>query len=112
MPADTFIAFSLDRQDPSWSRDWVPADDLSHPTPFEDLPQSAFIWTNFQVRVVCKLGGVNFSQGMTGVPVSILDFVLMLQAASAVMRRQGPVEILDPSPSPNWTTLLRVTTSA
>jgi hypothetical protein len=93
MPADTFVTFSLDRQDPSWRRDWVPADALSHPTPIEDLPQSAFLWTNFRVKVIFKLGGVDFSQSMTGVPVSILDFVLMLQAAKAIMRQQGTAEI-------------------
>ncbi|MCA2216071.1 hypothetical protein [Jidongwangia harbinensis] len=93
MPAGTFVTFTPDRRDPSWSRTWVPADAHARPTAFEDLPRSAFQWTNFQVSIVFKLGGVDFSQSMTVVSVSLLDFVLMLQAAKAGMRHQATAQV-------------------
>jgi hypothetical protein len=90
---DTFVAFTPDRQDPSWGRGWVPVNHCGEPTAVEDLPQSAFLWRNFQVSVVFKLGGVDFSQSMARVPVSLLDFVLMLQAARGTLRRHGTAVI-------------------
>lgn len=66
--------------------------DLADPIPFQDLPQSVFLWRYFQVKVVFRVGGVDLSQSM-GVPVSILDFVLMLQAARASVRRDGTADI-------------------
>lgn len=80
--AVAFVTFTPARDDPSWSRGWARTS-----AAIEDLPQSAFIWHNFRVSVVFKVGGVDLSKSMTGVPVSILDFALMLQAAKALVRR-------------------------
>lgn len=93
MLPDTFVTFALDRQDPSWRGGWDPMIHLKEPTPFQDLPQSVFVWDYFQVTVVFRVGGVDLSQSMDGIPVSILDFVLMLQAARAMVRREGRAEI-------------------
>jgi hypothetical protein len=92
MPPDTFVTFTPDPHDPSWRRGWNPMIDLADPIPFQDLPQSVFLWRYFQVKVVFRVGGVDLSQSMA-VPVSILDFVLMLQAARAIMRREGNADI-------------------
>ena len=53
----------------------------------EDLSQSAFLWFNFRVHAEFTLGGADFSE--SGVPVCVLDVVLMLQTARAQMRRDG-----------------------
>ncbi|GIM96105.1 hypothetical protein Ato02nite_078980 [Paractinoplanes toevensis] len=92
MPPDTFVTFTPDPQDPSWRSGWDPMVDLAKPTAFRDLPQSVFLWRNFQVKVVFTVGGVDLSQSM-GVPVSILDFVLMLQAVKVIVRREGRADI-------------------
>ncbi len=92
MPPDTFVTFTPDPQDPSWRNGWAPMTDLGDPTTFQDLPQSVFLWRHFQVKIAFRVGGVDLSQSM-GVPVSILDFVLMLQAARAIMRREGKCDI-------------------
>lgn len=93
MLPDTFVTFTPDPQDPSWRADWDPMVRLKEPTSFQDLPQSVFLWYYFQVRVTFRVGGVDLSQSMNGAPVSILDFVLMLQAAKAMVLRDGSAEI-------------------
>jgi len=91
MPPATFVALAPDPRDPSWRSGWDPLVDLAEPTSFQDLPQSVFLWRNFQAKVVFRVGGVDLSQSMS-VPVSILDFVLMLHAAKAIVRREGRAE--------------------
>jgi hypothetical protein len=88
MPPDRFVTFTLHPQDPSWRSGWDPMVELAEPTRHQDLPQSVFVWRYFQVKVVFRAGGVDLSQSMR-VAVSILEFVLMSQAAKATMRREG-----------------------
>jgi len=59
MSPETFIIFTPDRGDPSWSQDRVSVTGSSEVVAVEDLPQSAFIWRNFRVSVVFKVGGVD-----------------------------------------------------
>ena len=92
MPPDTFVTFTPDPQDPSWRSGWDPMVHLEEPTSFQNLPQSVFLWRYFQVTVAFWVGGANLSQSMGSVPVSILDFVLMLRAAKATLRREGSAE--------------------
>jgi hypothetical protein len=93
MAPQTFVAFTPDRDDPSWRQGWTSAIEMSSPLGIEELPQSAFVWHNFRVTVVFKVGGVDLSKSMTDVSVSILDFALMLQAAKAITRRTGTAQI-------------------
>ncbi len=46
MSPETFIIFTPDRGDPSWSQDRVSVTGSSEVVAVEDLPQSAFIWRN------------------------------------------------------------------
>jgi hypothetical protein len=93
MAPQTFVAFTPDRDDPSWSHGWTSDIEMSAPPGIEELPQSVFIWHDFRVTVVFKVDGVDLSKSMTSVSVSILDFALMLKPAKASMRRTGTAQV-------------------
>ncbi|MCO8270765.1 hypothetical protein M1L60_09175 [Actinoplanes sp. TRM 88003] len=62
-PPDTFVTFVPDERDPSWDGVWDPE---------VELPPAVFLWRYFQVRVTFRMGGVDLSQSMDSIPVSVL----------------------------------------
>ncbi|GAA1026041.1 hypothetical protein GCM10009557_02270 [Virgisporangium ochraceum] len=84
---ETLLVFRPAARDPSWRPGWDPIIVGEQPVRLEDLGQSAFIWRNFRVQAEFRLGGADFSE--SGVPVCVLDFALMLQAARAILREDG-----------------------
>lgn len=89
------VGFSPASGDSSWTSAWVSSEVPYEQTPIEDLTQSAFLWGNFTVDVVFRIGSIDFGEHARG--VAVLDFVLMLEAArrSAVTGDVVELELSD-----------------
>jgi hypothetical protein len=83
------ISFSPASGDVSWTAAWVPGEVPYEPAPVEDLTQAAFLWDNFTVDVVFRIGTIDIGEHAQG--AAVLDFVLMLQAARRAATATGDV---------------------